>query len=297
MGSWVNYGLGSESNDLARLRRADEPRRHARRRSRSPRGSGTAASCRASFQGVQFYSTGRSGPLRQQPAGRRPLAAAGRRRHRSAASTACATPRCTTPKSPRASPSTNWRSACRRACRSWSTSPSEPQHVLDMYGVNGRRRLVRLQLPARPPLAERGVRFIQLYHRDWDLHDGLDQHIDELCLSADQATRRADHRSQAARHARRHARRLGRRVRPHADGPGRRQRRRRRPRPSHPRLLDVARRRRHQARHHLRRDRRARLLRRREPGPRPRPARHDAPSAWASTTSGSPTATKAATSA
>ena len=27
----------------------------------------------------------------------------------------------------------------------------EPQHVLDMYGVQGRRRLVRLQLPARPP--------------------------------------------------------------------------------------------------------------------------------------------------
>ena len=47
---------------------------------------------------------------------------------------------------------------------------------------------------------------------------------------------------------------LGRRVRPHADVPGQG---RTGPRSSHQRLLDVAGRRRHPRRHHLRRDRRA----------------------------------------
>ena len=57
---------------------------------------------------------------------------------------------------------------------------------------------------------------------------------------------RADQGSEAARPARRHAGHLGRRIRPHADGSGRR----RRPRPSSQRLHHVAGRRRHQSRSH-----------------------------------------------
>jgi uncharacterized protein (DUF1501 family) len=37
-------------------------------------------------------------------------------------------------------------------------------------------------------LAERGVRFIHLYHRDWDFHDNIRTHMPELCQSADQAS-------------------------------------------------------------------------------------------------------------
>ena len=70
--------------------------------------------------------------------------------------------------------------------------------------------------------------------------------------------RRSIDRSQAARAARRHAGRLGRRVRPHGLWPGGLAGRLR-PRPSRPLLFDVAGRRRHQAGHRPRRDRRLRL--------------------------------------
>ena len=81
-------------------------------------------------------------------------------------------------------------------------------------------------------LAERGVRFIQLYHRDWDHHGGVKEDIALQGRGGGPADRGADHGSEAARHARRHAGRLGRRVRPHADVAGRR-----RPRPPHQGLL------------------------------------------------------------
>src|SRR6516165_8234889 len=49
----------------------------------------------------------------------------------------------------------------------------EPQKVLDMYGAHpGDGSFASNCLLARR-LAERGVRFIQLYHRDWDHHGGL----------------------------------------------------------------------------------------------------------------------------
>ncbi|MBS1857303.1 MAG: DUF1501 domain-containing protein [Acidobacteria bacterium] len=37
-------------------------------------------------------------------------------------------------------------------------------------------------------LAERGVRFIQLYHRDWDHHSGLPKGLPKMCLQTDQPT-------------------------------------------------------------------------------------------------------------
>jgi hypothetical protein len=50
---------------------------------------------------------------------------------------------------------------------------SEPKQVLDMYGAQpGDGSFASNCLLARR-LAERGVRFIQLYHRDWDHHGGL----------------------------------------------------------------------------------------------------------------------------
>lgn len=49
----------------------------------------------------------------------------------------------------------------------------EPQHVLDMYGAQpGDGSFGSNCLLARR-LAERGVRFIQLYHRGWDHHGGV----------------------------------------------------------------------------------------------------------------------------
>src|SRR5207244_12916982 len=50
---------------------------------------------------------------------------------------------------------------------------NEPQHVLEMYGAKpGDGSFASNCLLARR-LAERGVRFIQLYHRDWDHHSDV----------------------------------------------------------------------------------------------------------------------------
>jgi hypothetical protein len=64
---------------------------------------------------------------------------------------------------------------------------AEPQHVLDMYGpdVKTPGTFAANCLQARR-LAERGVRFIQLYHQDWDHHGGLPGALPRLCKETDQ---------------------------------------------------------------------------------------------------------------
>ncbi len=64
----------------------------------------------------------------------------------------------------------------------------EPQHVLDMYGAKpGDGSYASNCLLARR-LAERGVRFIQLYHRGWDHHGGLVQYMNTCCGLTDKPT-------------------------------------------------------------------------------------------------------------
>jgi hypothetical protein len=54
---------------------------------------------------------------------------------------------------------------------------NEPAHVLEMYGAKpGDGSFASNCLLARR-LAERGVRFIQLYHRDWDHHNDVKNNI------------------------------------------------------------------------------------------------------------------------
>jgi hypothetical protein len=65
---------------------------------------------------------------------------------------------------------------------------AEPQKVLDMYGVAGPDGSFAYNCLLARRLAERGVRFIQLYHRGWDHHDNLNKHMVESCGSADQAS-------------------------------------------------------------------------------------------------------------
>jgi uncharacterized protein DUF1501 len=64
---------------------------------------------------------------------------------------------------------------------------NEPRHVLDMYGVKepGDGSFASNCLMARR-LAERGVRFIQLYHRAWDHHDGIEQNMPVSARDVDQ---------------------------------------------------------------------------------------------------------------
>ncbi len=65
----------------------------------------------------------------------------------------------------------------------------EPQSVLDLYGPDVKKpgTFAANCLLARR-LAERGVRFIQLYHRDWDHHGGLPAGMPKRCAETDQAS-------------------------------------------------------------------------------------------------------------
>src|SRR5438128_637969 len=63
----------------------------------------------------------------------------------------------------------------------------EPEHTFELYGPDSKKpgTYAANCLMARR-LAERGVRFIQLYHRAWDHHAGLPKEIRKACLQADQ---------------------------------------------------------------------------------------------------------------
>ncbi len=64
----------------------------------------------------------------------------------------------------------------------------EPASVLEMYGAKpGDGSFASNCLLARK-LAERGVRFIQLYHRDWDHHSGLKANVAIKAEEVDRAT-------------------------------------------------------------------------------------------------------------
>jgi len=65
----------------------------------------------------------------------------------------------------------------------------EPQSVLDSYGpdVHQPGTYARNCLLARR-LAERDVRFIQLFHMGWDQHDNLPDHMSKQCRDVDQPT-------------------------------------------------------------------------------------------------------------
>lgn len=64
----------------------------------------------------------------------------------------------------------------------------EPQHILEMYGATpGDGTYASNCLLARR-LAERGVRFIHLYHRGWDHHGGLVQYMNTCCGLTDKPT-------------------------------------------------------------------------------------------------------------
>ena len=65
----------------------------------------------------------------------------------------------------------------------------EPEHVMQRYGpeVNKPGTYARNCLLARR-LAERDVRFIQLFHMGWDQHDNLPDHMTKQCYDTDQPT-------------------------------------------------------------------------------------------------------------
>jgi hypothetical protein len=63
----------------------------------------------------------------------------------------------------------------------------EPESIFEMYGPDSRKPgsyAANCILARR--LAERGVRFIQIFHRGWDQHNNLPKEIRDQCLQTDQ---------------------------------------------------------------------------------------------------------------
>ncbi|MFO0864300.1 MAG: DUF1501 domain-containing protein [Gemmataceae bacterium] len=184
MGSWVTYGLGSESQSLPGFVVLQSG-------PRGPRGgAGLWASgfLPTTFQGVPFRNTGEPILNLSNPAGitgdrqRQVLDAV--RDLNSARLDAVGDPEIATRIA-----------AYEMAYRMQTSAPElidvsgETRQTLDMYGAEpGRPSFANNCLLARR-LVERGVRFIQLYHTDWDHHgdagNNLDGGLDGRCREID----------------------------------------------------------------------------------------------------------------
>lgn len=185
MGSWATYGLGSECNDLPGfVVMTSVGGRNPQPIASRQWSSGFLPS---RFQGVEFSGTGSPVHYLENPPGvttaqQRQLIDSVQQinRHRAA-------------KSIRPELDTRM-AAYEMAFRMQMSVPelvdmsNEPKHVLDMYGATpGDGSYASNCLMARR-LAERGVRFIQLYHRGWDHHGGLQKYMDICCGLTDQPT-------------------------------------------------------------------------------------------------------------
>lgn len=187
MGSWVNYGIGSECDNLPGFVVLQS----------GPRGPRAGAALWASgflpskHQGVPFRSTGDPIVNLTSPAsfsGERGRdfndAVAELNRQRLAATGD--------------SEIETRIAAYEMAYRMQSSAPElvdlagETQQTLDLYGakVDGASYANNCLLARR--LVERGVRFVQLYHTDWDHHGGpgqtLGKDLEKCCSQVDQAS-------------------------------------------------------------------------------------------------------------
>ena len=185
MGSWVNYGLGSVAEDLPGF----VVMTSVGGRNPQPIASRqwSAGFLPSRFQGVEFNSTGDPVQYVRNPKGvsseqQRKLvnAITALDRHRNQAIN---------------DPETDTRIAAYEMAFKMQTSvpelmdvSKEPQHILDMYGAKpGDGSFASNCLLARK-LAEKGVRFIHLYHRGWDHHGGLEKYMDTCCGLTDKPT-------------------------------------------------------------------------------------------------------------
>ena len=64
----------------------------------------------------------------------------------------------------------------------------EPKHITDLYGTKGADGTFAANCLLARRLAERGVRFIQLYHRGWDHHGGIKKGVEHTAKLVDQAS-------------------------------------------------------------------------------------------------------------
>jgi hypothetical protein len=184
MGSWLWYGLGNDSDDLPGFVVLTSSGRFGQAQPISARQwhSGFLPS---RFQGVQFRSKGDAVLYLSSPTGvtadrQRDVVEAvqnlNRQHHRLVDD-----------------PEISTRiSQYEMAFRMQTSVPGlmdlsgEPQKILDLYGTKGADGSFAANCLLARRLAERGVRFIQLYHRDWDHHGAIKDHIKGTAAEVDQ---------------------------------------------------------------------------------------------------------------
>ncbi len=185
MGSWINYGLGSESEDLPGF----VVMTSVGGRNPQPIASRqwSAGFLPSRFQGVEFSAAGDPVHFVGNPAG------TSRAQQRKLVDAISGLNEIRNSKVQNPEIATRI-AAYELAFKMQASVPEltdisdEPQHVLDMYGAKpGDGSFASNCLLARR-LAERGVRFVQLYHRGWDHHGGLDEYMKVCCQHTDKAT-------------------------------------------------------------------------------------------------------------
>ncbi len=176
MGSWVLYGLGSEAEDLPGFVVLMSAGRGGQMQPIASR-QWSAGILPSKFQGVKFNSAGDPVLYIDNPRGVTPVA------QRESIQAINALNRIEAARLH--DPEIQTRiSQYEMAFKMQASVPGlmdmskEPRSVMEAYGAApGDGSFASNCLLARR-LAERGVRFIQLYHRDWDHHSGLKQGIE-----------------------------------------------------------------------------------------------------------------------
>ena len=182
MGAWVNYGLGSDSADLPGFVVLEsEGGRNPQPIASRQWGTGFLP---RRHQGVQFFSKGDPVHYVKPPAGvnlvqQRGLVDAVRSLNQIRNQSVL-------------NPEIETRIAQYELAFRMQTSvpdlmdlSDEPQHILEMYGTKGADGSFAANCLLARRLAERGVRFIHLYHRGWDHHGDLVPYMNTCCRLCD----------------------------------------------------------------------------------------------------------------
>ena len=185
-GSWLNYGLGADTDELPGFVVMVSTGKFGQKQPIAARQwhSGFLPS---RFQGVEFRSIGDPVLYVSNPAG----VDAGRQRDVVDAVARLNSLERETIDDPEIATRI---SQYEMAFRMQSSVPelmdirNEPQNILDMYGTQGGDGTFASNCLLARRLAERGVRFIQLYHRDWDHHGAVKEHSAGSAAEVDQAT-------------------------------------------------------------------------------------------------------------
>ncbi len=184
MGAWVTYGLGSEADDLPGFvvmtsKMGRNPQPIAARQWHSGFLPGQ-------FQGVEFATSGPPVHYVANPPGVSP------HHQRDLIDTVAAIERHRLGRIADPDVATRIRQY-ELAFRMQTSVPhladlsGETVETLELYGAEAGKATVGTNCLMARRLVERGVRFVHLYHSDWDHHNGIDGFMDEICPPTDRA--------------------------------------------------------------------------------------------------------------